>query len=103
MTTPEQREAVRAALINAGVLAEDAPPVSESKPVTSKYADRQFWADTLDRAVSTTAQAGVAALTVSGISGLFDVTWPLVLSTAGLAGVVSVLQSIAFRGKPAED
>lgn len=66
--------------------------------MASKYASKQFWTDTLDRAVSTVAQAGIATLT-AGAAGILDVDWTQTLSVAGLAGAVSVLTSIAFRGK----
>ena len=65
--------------------------------MTSKYASHQFWIDTLDRSVATVAQAGIAALT-AGVTGILEVDWVQVASVAGLAGAVSVLTSIAFRG-----
>lgn len=65
--------------------------------MSSKYASKQFWIDTADRAVSTVAQAAVATLT-AGVTGLLQVDFPQVASVAGLAGLVSVLTSIAFRG-----
>lgn len=65
--------------------------------MASKYADKQFWIDVVDRAVSTVAQAAVATLT-AGVTGILDVDWVGVASVAGLAGAVSVLTSIAFRG-----
>lgn len=64
----------------------------------SKYASRVFWVDVFDRAVSTVAQAAVAVLTAN-VTGLLDVDWVQIVSVAGLAGAVSVLTSIAFRGK----
>lgn len=64
----------------------------------SKYASRVFWVDVFDRAVSTVAQAAVAVLT-SNVTGLLDVDGVQIVSVAGLAGAVSVLTSIAFRGK----
>lgn len=64
----------------------------------SKYSDRKFWVDTFDRAVSTVAQAAVAVLTAN-VTGLLDVDWVQIASVAGLAGAVSVLTSVAFRGK----
>jgi hypothetical protein len=64
----------------------------------SQYADKQFWIDTIDRAVSTVAQAAVAALTASA-TGILDVDWGQAASVAALAGAVSVLTSVAFRGK----
>lgn len=67
----------------------------------SKYANKQFWIDTLDRAVSTVAQTAVATLT-AGVTGILEVDWTQALSVAGLAGLVSVLTSVAFRGKTDE-
>lgn len=64
----------------------------------SKYANAQFWIDTFDRAVSTIAQAAVAILTAN-VTGLLDVDWVQMLSVSGLAGAVSVLTSVAFRGQ----
>ena len=65
--------------------------------MASKYADKAFWVDTFDRAVSTVAQAGVATLT-AGVTGILDADWVQIASVAGLAGAVSVLTSVAFRG-----
>lgn len=63
----------------------------------SKYASKRFWIDTGDRAVATVAQAAVATLT-AGVTGLLDVDFVQVASVSGLAGLVSVLTSVAFRG-----
>lgn len=68
----------------------------------SKYADKAFWVDTFDRAVSTFAQAAVAVLTAN-VTGLLDVDWVQLASVAGLAAGVSVLTSVAFRGKSSEE
>lgn len=70
----------------------------------SKYASRQFWVDAADRAVATFAQAAVATLTADAIPGLLNMDLTQVLSVSGLAAVVSILTSVAFRGqdKPAE-
>lgn len=68
----------------------------------SKYSDKAFWVDTFDRAVSTVAQAAVGALTAN-VTGLIDVDVAGLLSVAGLAGLVSVLTSVAFRGKDEGD
>jgi len=64
----------------------------------SKYASRQFWVDVLDRCISTVAQAAIGALTAD-VTGLLDIDWTGVASVAGLAGLVSVLTSVAFRGR----
>lgn len=63
----------------------------------SKYASKKFWTDTADRAIATTAQAAVAALT-TGATGLFDIDAVGVASVSLAAGLASVLTSIAFRG-----
>lgn len=63
----------------------------------SKYASKDFWVDAFDRAVATVAQAAVAVLTAN-VTGLLDVDWVQILSVSGLAGAVSVLTSVAFRG-----
>ncbi len=67
----------------------------------SKYANRQFWSDTLDRVIATVAQSGVAVLTADA-TGLLDVDWQTVASVSGLAGAVALLTSVAFRGREAE-
>ena len=66
--------------------------------MTSKYADTKFWLDTGDRAIATFAQAAVGAL-AAGVTGLLDVDFGQVASVAGLAAAVSILTSIAFRGR----
>lgn len=63
----------------------------------SKFASPAFWIDALDRAIATTAQAGIGVLT-AGVTGLLEVNWIEGASVAGLAGLVSVLTSIALRG-----
>lgn len=68
----------------------------------SKYANKQFWVDTFDRAVSTFAQSLVGVLGVDVI-GILDVDWVQTLSVAGLAAATSVLLSISYRGKGEED
>lgn len=62
----------------------------------SKFASGAFWVDTFDRAIATVAQAGIGVLT-AGVTGLLDVDWVQGASVAGLAGLVSVLTSIALR------
>ena len=63
----------------------------------SKYANRAFWVDTFDRFISTVAQAAVATLTAN-VTGILDIDLMQLASVAGLAGAVSVLTSVAFRG-----
>lgn len=67
----------------------------------SKYADKSFWWDAFDRAVATVAQAAVAVLTAN-VAGILDVDWVQLASISGLAGAVSVLTSVAFRGGQGE-
>lgn len=60
----------------------------------SIYATGAFWSATAERAVKTVAQTGAALLVGNGV-GLLDIDWAQVGSVSGLAGVVSVLTSIA--------
>lgn len=55
---------------------------------------KTFWADTVERAIKTFAQACVAVLT-SNVVGLLNVDYLTLFSVAGLAAVVSVLSSLA--------
>lgn len=55
---------------------------------------KTFWADTVERAIKTFAQACVAVLT-SNVVGLLNVDYRTLFSVAGLAAVVSVLTSLA--------
>lgn len=54
----------------------------------------RFWAATAERAVKTAAQTAVA-LIGTGAVGVLDVDWQQILSVSALAGVVSVLTSLA--------
>lgn len=56
-----------------------------------------FWMDAAERGVKTVAQAMVALLT-SGVVGLLNVPWTTDLSIAGLAGLISILTSVASAG-----
>ncbi len=69
--------------------------------MSSKYSSKTFWVETFDRAVSTFAQGAIGALTAE-VTGLIDIDWAGVGSVAGLAALVSILQSVAFRGKGTE-
>jgi len=58
---------------------------------------RLFWAKTAERALKTTAQSALSLLAV-GTTSLLSVPWEAVAAVSGLAGVVSVLTSIASSG-----
>lgn len=60
-----------------------------------------FWKDTVERVVSTVAQAATGVLTAGGL-GLFDVDFKNVLSVSLLAGLVAFAKSIAatYIGDP---
>lgn len=64
----------------------------------SKYANKQFWIDTLDRGVATFAQSLAGALGIDQ-TGILDLDWTQGLSLAGAITLASVLTSIAFRGR----
>ena len=49
----------------------------------------------VERAVKTLAQTAVAVITASQVAGIIEVSWVDVLSVSALAGVVSLLTSIA--------
>ena len=63
----------------------------------SKYASKRFWIDTTDRAVATFAQGSLGAITGDAI-GLADLDVSAIAGIGGLAALVSVLSSVAFRG-----
>jgi len=67
--------------------------------MASKYASKEFWTQTMDRAISTFAQAAVGSIVV-GTTGLLTLDFATVGSIAGAAALASVLQSVAFRGAP---
>lgn len=67
----------------------------------SKYASKKFWTDTIDRAVSTFAQAAVGAIGVNA-TGILDINLVEVASISGLAALVSLLMSIGVRGRGEE-
>ena len=52
-----------------------------------------------ERALKTVAQTAVAVITASQVAGIIEVSWLDVLSVSALAGVVSLLTSIAnYKG-----
>lgn len=67
----------------------------------SKYASKQFWVDTFDRAIATFAQALVASNVLES-TGLIGVDWAGLLSLSGGTALASVLTSVAFRGGQGE-
>jgi uncharacterized membrane protein (DUF373 family) len=52
-----------------------------------------------ERAIKTVAQTALSVIAASQIIGIIDVDWIQVASVAGLAGVLSILTSIAFPVK----
>lgn len=59
---------------------------------------KDFWVDTLERAIRTACQAALSAGVVGGV-GLFEVDWLNVCGIALVAAVASVLTSVASSGK----
>ena len=57
---------------------------------------RKFWIDTIERAVKTAAQAAIAVIGTSTLLG--DIDWAVILSTIGVAALLSLLTSIASNG-----
>ena len=53
-----------------------------------------------ERAIKTVAQTAVAVITASQVAGILEVSWLDVVSVSALAGVVSLLTSVAnYKGK----
>lgn len=63
----------------------------------SKYSDKGFWVDTVDRAVASFAQALVVT-NVFESAGVIGIAWADMLSLAGGYALASLLTSVAFRG-----
>jgi hypothetical protein len=61
-----------------------------------------FWKSTLERSLKSFAQA-LLAVVGAGQVGVVDVAWPAALSTAAMAGVLSVLTSLASAKVGAQD
>lgn len=55
---------------------------------------KEFWKAALMRAVHTVAQTAIAVIGTSAV--LEDVNWLYVLSASAVAGLVSILKSVAF-------
>lgn len=58
---------------------------------------KTYLTDLTDRAVRTVCQSAAALLVADG-TGLLDTDWLTTASVAGMAGVVSILMSVAQRG-----
>jgi hypothetical protein len=52
-----------------------------------------------ERAIKTVAQTALATIAASQVIGIIDVDWVQVVSVSALAGILSVLTSIAFPTK----
>lgn len=64
-----------------------------------KIFSKAFWDYAGERAIKTVAQTAIASLTVTGVTGVLDVSWIAVASTTALAGIISILTSvIAYDG-----
>ena len=59
---------------------------------------KDFWIDTLERAIRTACQAALSAGVIGGV-GLFEVDWLNVCGIALVAAIASVLTSVASSGK----
>ncbi|WAX08767.1 hypothetical protein BP742P1_00034 [Bifidobacterium phage BP742P1] len=59
---------------------------------------KDFWVDTLERAIRTACQAALSAGVVGGV-GLFDVDWMNVGGIALVAAIASVLTCVASSGR----
>ena len=62
---------------------------------------REFWKAAITRAVKTMAQTAVGAIGASTI--ISDVDWQFILSASALAGILSILTSIAAGLPEVED
>lgn len=68
----------------------------------SKFADKKFWIDAGDRALSSFAQ-GIIGATVLDSTGVIGVDWVGVASLGAGYAALSLLQSIAFRAPTTPD
>lgn len=59
----------------------------------------KWWGLALERAIRTLAQTAIAVISASAATGALEVDWVNVGSVAGLAGILSILTSIAFPTK----
>lgn len=59
----------------------------------SKLKSKKWWSEVCERAIKTIAQTAVASIGTAMV--ITDVNWLIVVSASGLAGLLSVLTSIA--------
>jgi len=60
----------------------------------SVYATQAFWAGAVERMIKVFASALLGAIG-TGTVGVFDIDWPAAASIAAMAGIVSLLTSVA--------
>lgn len=58
-----------------------------------KWTTKRFWADLVERSVSTFVQAGLAVVIAGGATTITGVDWKLAASTAALAAVIAVAKA----------
>jgi len=56
-----------------------------------------------ERAIKTVAQSALATIAASQVMGILDIDWLTVVSVSLLAGVLSILTSIAFPTNKTSD
>lgn len=61
-----------------------------------KIFSREFLDYAGERAIKTIAQTALATIAASELIGILDVDWVAVFSVSALAGIASILTSIAF-------
>ena len=62
---------------------------------------KEFWKDTMERALYTVAETALGVL--GACSVLDQVNWKVLVSSSALSGVVTVLKCIAIRGRSKEE
>jgi hypothetical protein len=55
-----------------------------------------FWSMVAERAIKTVAQTGLASITASGVLNAMEIDWVAVGGVSLLAGILSVLTSVAI-------
>jgi hypothetical protein len=57
---------------------------------------KEFWTYAGERAIKTIAQTALAVIAASELIGVLDIDWTAVFSVAALAGIASILTSVAL-------